>query len=121
MGLVISRFGKRRDKKFNIYIENKGIEISGMSGGAVRAVFMGTVVYRGLLSGFGNVTVLEHSGDIFSVYGKAALYNVNVGDKVKKGQKIGALARGAPSLLYFELRIGGEPVNPLKYVRIPRR
>ena len=119
-GRVISLFGRVKDKNFDIYVENKGIEVSGRSGGAIRAVSGGVVVYKGVLSGFGKIAVIEHKGDIFSVYGKAALYNVNVGDRVKKGQRIGALARIAHPRLYFELRVGGEPVNPLKYVRIPR-
>ncbi len=119
-GKVVTKFGRVRDKDFNIYIDNKGIEIKGKPGGGVRAVNDGVVVYQGDLSGFGIVTVIEHRGDIFTVYGKAALYNVKVGDKVKKGQKIGRFNKGSSPVVYFELRIGGEPVNPLKYIKIPQ-
>ncbi|NIO16014.1 MAG: peptidoglycan DD-metalloendopeptidase family protein [Deltaproteobacteria bacterium] len=119
-GTVVTKFGRVRDKDFNIYIDNKGIEIKGKPGGGVRAVHDGVVVYQGDLSGFGIVTVIEHRGDIFTVYGKAALYNVKVGDKVKKGQKIGRFNKGSSPVVYFELRIGGKPVNPLKYIKIPR-
>lgn len=119
-GAVVTRFGKVKDKEFDVYIENKGIEIKGKHGGGVRAVEDGVVVYQGDLSGFGLVTVIEHTGDIFTVYGKAALYNVKVGDRVKKGQKIGTLNKDSSPIVYFELRVGGKPVNPLKYIKIPR-
>jgi septal ring factor EnvC (AmiA/AmiB activator) len=119
-GTVVTKFGRMKDKDFDIYIDNKGIEIKGKPGGGVRAVDDGVVVYQGDLSGFGLVTVIEHRGDIFTVYGKAALYNVKVGDKVKKGQKIGILDKRGSPVVYFELRVGGKPVNPLKYINIPR-
>ncbi|RMG61506.1 MAG: hypothetical protein D6713_00230 [Deltaproteobacteria bacterium] len=118
-GRVVARFGRVKDRDFNVYIENKGVEIKGKPGGAVRAVRDGKVVYQGTVSGFGLVTVIEHPGEIFSVYGKVAVYNVRVGDRVKKGEKIGNLSRNSP-YLYFELRVRGKPVNPLKYIRIPR-
>lgn len=119
-GKVVSRFGKTRDREFDIYIENKGIEIRGKKAAAIRAVSDGKVVYQGILSGFGKVTVIEHRGDIFSVYGRARLYNVKVGDRVKKGQKIGIMDKSSGPSLYFELRVGGRPVNPLRYINIPR-
>lgn len=119
-GTVVTKFGRVKDKDFDIYIDNKGIEIRGKPGGGVRAVDDGIVVYQGNVSGFGLVTVIEHRGDIFTVYGKAALYNVQVGDKVKKGEKIGSLGKGGSPVVYFELRVGGKPVNPLKYIKIPR-
>ncbi len=119
-GIVVSRFGRVKDKNFDVYIDNKGVEIKGKAGGEIRAVGDGVVVYQGNVSSFGLVTVIEHDGEIFSVYGKAEVYNVKVGDRVRKGQRIGKLNRRGLPILYFELRIGGKPVNPLKYIRIPR-
>jgi lipoprotein NlpD len=110
-GKVTSRFAVTSGKK--------GVEISGDAGQAIRAAAPGDVVYSGNgLIGYGNLIIIKHDEHYLSAYGHNKKLLVKEGDKVKRGQKIAIMGQtpGSGSILYFEIRRGGKPVDPLKYL-----
>lgn len=110
-GQVISRFNPNQPG-------SKGIRISATPSQTVRAASAGEVVYRGSgLRGYGRLLVVKHSGSTLSAYGHLGRIFVSEGDRVAKGQAIAELSEtGPPSILHFEIRENGNPVDPMPYL-----
>ncbi|MBO9354176.1 peptidoglycan DD-metalloendopeptidase family protein [Bordetella petrii] len=94
---------------------SKGITIVNKAGTPVQAAAAGSVVYAGnRLRGYGNLVIVQHSGDFLSIYAHNSTMLVKEGQKVSQGQQIaeiGSTDRRGPGL-YFELRYRGQPVDP---------
>ena len=101
---------------------SKGISIAGLAGEDIYAVGDGKVVYSGNgLRGYGNLIIVKHAGEFITAYAHNKSIFVKEGEDVSKGQKIaemGMSETNRPKLL-FEVRKGGKPLDPLKY--LPRR
>ncbi|MDX1334155.1 MAG: peptidoglycan DD-metalloendopeptidase family protein, partial [Gammaproteobacteria bacterium] len=100
----------------------KGIDIAGKSGQPVVAAAEGKVVYSGSgLKGYGKLIIIKHNNNYFSAYAHNKKIVVKEGSWVKRGNKIAELGNtGADrTMLHFEIRRNGKPVNPLGY--LPRR
>ena len=96
-----------------------GLEISASEGAAVSAVHEGTVAFADAFGGFGNLVIVEHGAQNFSLYGNLLEITVAKGDRVERGQPIGTvgLAPAGSSELHFELRIDGQSVDPLQWLK----
>lgn len=96
-----------------------GIELSLPPGAAVKAVHEGTIAFADQFSGYGNLVIVDHGDNAFSLYGNLESITVHKGDHVTAGSTVGTSGRdpsGNPSL-YFELRIDGQPVDPLQWLK----
>lgn len=105
--------------RFSLASGKKGVDIAGEPDQPVRAAAPGDVVYSGDgLIGYGNLLIIKHNEHYLSAYGHNKKLLVKEGDKVKRGQEIARMGqtRGSGSILYFEIRRGGKPVDPLKYL-----
>lgn len=118
-GNVITFFGRQKHPTFNTYVQRKGIEIRTVEGSAIHAVMPGTVVYADWLKGYGLVIILDHANGYFSLYAHASKILTTVGAQVGAGQSIGETGDTGvtgENTLYFELREGAEPVDPLQWL-----
>lgn len=118
-GEVVSRFGRQKHPTFDTYVQKKGIEIRTEEGSAIRAVMPGTVAYADWLKGYGLVVILDHANGFFSLYAHASKLLAKVGEQVQTGQWIGETGDTGltgETTLYFELREGAEPVDPLAWL-----
>ncbi len=118
-GQVVSFFGRQKHPTFETYIQRKGIEIRTLEGSTIRAVMGGTVAYADWLKGYGLVIILDHANGFFSLYAHASRILVTVGERVEAGQTIGETGdtgMTGENTLYFELREGAEPVDPLLWL-----
>ncbi|NKB82533.1 MAG: peptidoglycan DD-metalloendopeptidase family protein [Nitrospirales bacterium] len=118
-GTVVSRFGRQKHLDFDTFVNKKGIEIQTNNGSAIQAVSSGKVVYADWLKGYGLVVILDHADDYFSLYAHASELLVKEGERVPVGHLLGrtgdsGLTEG--NKLYFELREGTTPVDPLKFL-----
>ncbi len=101
---------------------NKGIDIAGKAGDAVRAAAHGNVVYAGNgLLGYGNLIIVNHNEHYLSAYAHNRKILVQEGEDVKAGQVIAELGSSGTErpMLHFEIRKNGNPVDPSHY--LPRR
>ncbi len=99
--------------------QNKGIDIGGTLGTAVKAASGGRVVYAGNgLRGYGNLIIIKHDNLFLSAYAHNHKLHVKEGDIIKKGDKIAEMGNSdaARVMLHFEIRKQGKPVDPLKYL-----
>jgi len=109
-------------RRYNPSDLQKGIDIRGTLGQPVRAAGAGRVVYSGDgLPGYGELVIIKHDEEFLSAYGHNQVRLVNEGDAVKVGQQIARMGQGEGGvpLLHFQIRLGGQPVDPLAY--LPRR
>ncbi|MBF1217897.1 MAG: murein hydrolase activator NlpD [Haemophilus parainfluenzae] len=101
---------------------NKGIDISGSRGQAVKAAASGRVVYAGYaLRGYGNLIIIKHNDDFLSAYAHNDKILVSDQQEVKAGQEIAKMGSTGTNAvkLHFEIRYKGKSVDPVRY--LPRR
>lgn len=103
--------------------ESRGIDIGVPKGSRVVSAGPGRVTYAGTPArAYGPVVILEHPGDLYTVYGNLDGVQVQRGDEVKAGQILGSTggAEGAlPPHLHFEVRQRERPADPLLYLPAP--
>jgi len=110
-GTVARRFGRGANAN--------GIEIEAADGTNAAAIHDGVVAFAGNFSGFGNLVILDHGSQSFTLYGDLLEINVKKGARVERGQPVGTVgptSSGANGL-YFELRVDGQPVDPLQWLK----
>jgi septal ring factor EnvC (AmiA/AmiB activator) len=118
-GVVSSRFG--RPVRGAPESSKNGIELSLAEGQAVRAVHDGVVAFADAFTGYGNLVILDHGDKAYTLYGHLSSVTVKKGDRVDAQGTVGLTGRdpsGNPSL-YFELRIDGQAVDPLQWLKRP--
>ncbi len=109
-GRISSRFGSRDGHP------HEGVDILAERGTPVRAAAYGLVIYAGDgMRGYGNAVVLDHGEEITTLYGHLDRIQVQSGDVVAPGQRIGTVGdtgNATTPHLHFELRVGSDAVDP---------
>jgi murein DD-endopeptidase MepM/ murein hydrolase activator NlpD len=106
----------RRHPILNRIRAHQGVDYAAPIGTPVWATGDGKVIFRGVRGGYGNAIVLQHGGNVTTLYGHMSRFaNVHVGNRVKQGQVIGyvgqtGLATGPH--LHYEYRVNGVHRNP---------
>ncbi len=114
-GAVMARFGTDRPEG-GVW---RGILLRANEGAAVQAVGSGTVVYANWLRGFGNLVIIDHGQQFFSVYAYNQSLLKQIGDEVKTGDTValvGSTGGQLDSALYFEIRHRGTAVDPVQFL-----
>ena len=94
---------------------SKGLDISGNVGDAVLAAGDGDVVYSGSgIQGSGDLIIVRHSDRYLSAYAHNSRMLVNVGSRVRAGEKIAEVGENSSgvAMLHFEIREAGDSVDP---------
>ncbi len=96
----------------------RGIDIGGSKGQKVSAAADGTVLYKGTMTGYGNVVIIKHSGNVLSVYAHNSRMLVSEKQRVSRGQQIAEMGStdSGRAKLHFEIRFQNKPVDPTKYL-----
>ena len=113
VGPVTSGFGTRWGRL------HAGIDIAVPSGTPVHAAAAGTVIYAGVLGGYGNLVVVDHGNGITTAYGHNSGFASSVGQQVAQGDVIassGSTGHSTGPHVHFEVRVSGAPVDPLGYL-----
>jgi murein DD-endopeptidase MepM/ murein hydrolase activator NlpD len=98
---------------------HEGIDFGVSSGTPIHAAAAGVVVYCGWMSGYGNLTVIDHGGGLATAYGHQSSLAASCSQQVAQGQVIGYVGSTGHSTgphLHFEVRVNGSPVDPLGYL-----
>jgi murein hydrolase activator len=119
-GRVVGEYGPQVNPRFGTKTFRNGIDIEAVEGTAIVAVYPGHVVFTGWFRGYGNLIIVDHGNEYYTLYAHAADIKVAEGEDVKQGQAIGTVG-DTGSLqgprLYFEVRYGGKPQDPAQWLR----
>ena len=97
-----------------------GIEVSAGGDQPVKAAYSGTVVYAGFAAEAGNIMVVQHPGNVISVYRNLSALLKHQGDVVRAGEPVAYAGSGTDKsrgpYLHFEIWISGTPVDPQTFI-----
>lgn len=112
-GSITASFQRRDGVHYN------GIVIQASEGTAVTAVHSGRVVFADWMRGFGNLLIIDHGDQIMTLYAHLQQFSARPGQQVNRGDAIGRVGNSGGQTrpaLYFEVRRGGEPINPQRWI-----
>ena len=112
-GAVTSYYGYRWGR------QHTGIDIDGYTGQPIVASKEGTVVLAEYYGGYGNAVVLDHGGGYSTLYAHQSRLAVSSGQSVEQGDIIGYIGTTGNVTgdhLHFEVRVNGNPVDPMPYL-----
>jgi septal ring factor EnvC (AmiA/AmiB activator) len=117
-GRIIGGFGQRTGQFGEPTVRN-GIEIAALEGTPVRPVHSGTVSYAEPFTGFGNLVIIDHGGNNYSLYGYLSSISVERGAAVDPSTEVGRVgtAPAGPGALYLEIRVDGRSVDPVQWLK----
>lgn len=119
-GKVVGEYGAQINPRFGTKTFRNGIDIDVAQGTNIVAVYAGRVLYTGWFRGYGNLIIVDHGGNYYTLYAHAAEVKVKEGDEVTQGQTIGTVG-DTGSLqgpgLYFEVRHEGKPQDPEQWLQ----
>ena len=123
VGRLMDGFGRRVDP-FSGEGEREfhtGVDISAPTGTPVKTTADGIVtVAQYTTGGYGRMVVVDHGGGVETYYAHLSRIFVQVGQGVRRGETIaavGSTGRVTAPHLHYEVRIGGNPVNPYNYMK----
>jgi septal ring factor EnvC (AmiA/AmiB activator) len=99
---------------------NNGIRILPINDENVRAVFNGVIQYINWIKGYGNIVIIAHDSNYFTVYANLDLIGVQLNETVRTGETIGKInieGNVGKSYIYFELREKDKALNPLNWLK----
>ncbi|MCV2864232.1 M23 family metallopeptidase [Albidovulum sediminicola] len=109
-----SPFGRRWGRM------HEGADLAGAHGSPIHVTADGVVTHAGPESGYGNLVTVRHAFGLETRYGHLSAINVKVGQKVSRGDTIGAMGntgRSTGTHLHYEVRVNGKAVNPMTYIK----
>ncbi len=113
---------RRRHPKLNTIRAHKGVDYAAPRGTPIKAAGDGKVIFRGNKGGYGKTIILQHGGNISTLYAHLSKFSgARSGSRVRQGQLIGyvgstGLATGPH--LHYEYRLNGVHKNP-RTVKLP--
>ena len=99
---------------------HNGTDFAAPHGTPIRSTADGVVTYVGWQSAYGRLIKIKHDFGIETRYAHLSKFRVKKGQRVSRGQHIGDMGntgRSTGTHLHYEIRIGGKPINPMKYIK----
>ena len=118
-GEITSPYGYRVHPIWGTTIYHSGIDIGVDEGTPVHAADGGVVVWSGWMGGYGYAVVIDHGNGLSTLYGHNSELAVDEGQSVAKGQVIsyaGSTGNSTGPHVHFEVRVNGDPVDPMGYL-----
>lgn len=119
-GRLMSGFAQRTDPFSGEGAFHKGVDISAVTGTPVRSTADGIVIQAEAVSGgYGRLVRIDHGGDVQTYYAHLSRITVREGQAVRRGDivgMVGGTGRVTAPHLHYEVRLGGAPVNPYRYL-----
>jgi septal ring factor EnvC (AmiA/AmiB activator) len=109
-GIVRVRYGQKTE----IGASSQGIRIEASPGAIVVAPMGGVVRYAGPFKSYGNIVLLEHKNNYHSLIAGLSRIDTVVGQSAGSGEPIGNLGTQDKPVLYYELRLNGQPIDPAR-------
>lgn len=122
--LITSRYGNRFHPILKVWKLHTGIDLAAPSGTDIFASAPGQVILAGWAGGYGKCVIISHAGLYSTLYAHLSNITVRVNEIVVQGEHIGDVGSTGYSTgphLHFEIRLQGEPIDPLGTGYLPPR
>ncbi|MCM3701111.1 murein hydrolase activator EnvC [Paenibacillus macerans] len=118
---ISSGYGTRIHPITGVKKKHTGVDFAAPQGTDIHAAEDGVVIVAEWWSGYGNAVIIDHGDNVWTLYGhiRNGGIKVETGQKVKKGEKIaevGSTGNSTGPHCHFEVRINGNPVDPMPYL-----
>jgi len=118
-GRVVQTFGKHFLARYATYTVCNGLRLAVAPGTPVKALFPGQVAYARHFKGYGNMVVVDHGGNIFSLVAGLSSIHARVDQRVEMGTRLGVAGlEKEEGNLYLEIRVGGKPQDPKGWLQL---
>ncbi|NIZ46848.1 M23 family metallopeptidase [Entomospira nematocerorum] len=121
-GFITMLFGRGRDPFTDGWQFHTGVDIAYSLGTPILAASDGVVIKTSYNSGgYGNVVLVKHGYGFYTRYAHMQRYTVQEGQRVKQGDQLGlmgATGRATGSHVHFEVLLGTEVEDPMRYLSI---
>lgn len=103
---------------------HRGVDYAAPRGTPIKAAGDGKVIFRGVKSGYGKVVILQHGGNITTLYAHMSNFaaKARLGTRVRQGQTVGFVGKTGLVTgvhLHYEYRLNGVHRNP-RTVKLPQ-
>ncbi|HEY9825266.1 MAG TPA: peptidoglycan DD-metalloendopeptidase family protein [Stenomitos sp.] len=118
-GPITSNFGWRVHPILGSSRFHNGVDFGAEEGSLIRAADNGVVISAEWAGGYGNAVIIDHGNGLTTLYGHTSQMFVTAGQSIQKGQPIAAVGSTGLSTgphLHFEVRRGGEPIDPMPFL-----
>jgi septal ring factor EnvC (AmiA/AmiB activator) len=122
-GKILSRFGESKDGEAFDTGPSQGISFDALDGAAIKAIFAGRIIFSGYQKGFGNMVIIDHGLDYYSITARMEKITLQEGQAVGGGDIIGTAGDIATLFekgVYFEIRHDMRPIDPLDWISLDR-
>jgi murein DD-endopeptidase MepM/ murein hydrolase activator NlpD len=118
-GQIVSRFGDRSDPLSGEGGFHAGVDLTATMGTPVYAAADGIVSAAQFANRYGRAILIDHGHGMSTLYAHLSNFEIVPGEEIRRGQLIGhsgASGRVSGPHLHFEVRQGGSPVNPARFL-----
>ncbi len=115
-GAVKNSFGSYKHAELGTLLENHGIDIFAAPDTEVKAVWAGRVAFAKRFRGYGNLVIIDHEDGYYTLYAQVQNVLKKTDDRVEKGDLIASSGFDGADHVYFEVRNGRTPLNPLLWI-----
>lgn len=119
-GALLTRFGETGEAGAEAGLST-GIAIDAPDGAPIKAIFAGKILFTGYRKGYGNMVIIDHGMNYYSITARMEKITVKEGDLVEEGGVIGAAGDIATLFekgVYFEIREDAAPIDPLEWITL---
>ena len=109
--------------RFPVAARYAGMESSPLKDIFAMAALEGVVSFAGWQNGYGRIIIVRHPFGLETRYPHLNAIRVEVGQEVARGERVGDMGnsgRSTGSHLHYEVRVNGEAVDPMGYIRAGR-
>ncbi len=118
-GRVISTFGRKWNPELKTTTNNTGIDIKGKPGSSISTVMGGIVTTITFIRGYGNIIIIDHGGNFYTIYSHITNIQTNVDSEVQSGDVIAYMSDSGSingSKLHFEIWGKDQKLDPEKWL-----
>ena len=118
-GRIVSLFGKFKNTRYDVLNFRSGIEIQTERGEPITAVYSGKILFADWFKGYGNMIIIDHGDNYYTVYAHIEEAFKSTGDAVESGEVIATVGDTGSITgpkLYFEVRHHGKPLDPMQWL-----
>jgi len=118
-GPVVLGFGKHYLPKYATYTVCNGIRLNVAGDDEIHAVFTGEVAFARQFKGYGNMVVVDHGNEVYSLVAGLATIYVRLNQRVEMGTPLGIAApQSDEGNTYLEIRVASKPEDPRRWLQL---